>query len=224
MHTATNGTALGAGTPDDKFTNTLLLGGSKNCNTLTQSLMGLTITCSNELRSDATISTGFDPAQVFVGKISLDDVASTIDASGIVTYTAVSNRASFENRYRTLGINDSNDYSNATHRARCVAGTCQIWDFSLSKDDTLLLNKSGNGVSTNSTFINGDTCPSEVNGNEVTTAWDGTRIFLTNAYEVMFDNKGNDDGLCDSNEDCIYMPNFGSYQGHGDYTSNECIF
>jgi hypothetical protein len=43
--------------------------------------------------------------------------------------------------------------------------------------------------------------------------------------EIFFDNKGDYDGLCESNEACIYSPNFGVYQGNGDYLADgSCIF
>ena len=48
--------------------------------------------------------------------------------------------------------------------------------------------------------------------------------FLVNATEVFDDAIGDDDGLCESLEACIYSPNFGSYQGEGDYLSQTCIF
>jgi hypothetical protein len=33
--------------------------------------------------------------------------------------------------------------------------------------------------------------------------------------EIMSDGIGNDNTLCESGETCLYMPNIGSYQGHG---------
>lgn len=33
---------------------------------------------------------------------------------------------------------------------------------------------------------------------------------------------GNNNGLCESNETCLYTPNFGAYQGEGDYTKKWC--
>ncbi len=47
------------------------------------------------------------------------------------------------------------------------------------------------------------------------------RRFLMNATELTGDGIGNDDGLCESNESCVYNPNFGAYQGHFD--ANEAI-
>lgn len=42
------------------------------------------------------------------------------------------------------------------------------------------------------------------------------RRFLSSATEIIGDGIGNDDGLCESNESCVYTPNFGAYQGHFD--------
>ncbi len=47
--------------------------------------------------------------------------------------------------------------------------------------------------------------------------------YLLNAQEIFSDIIGDDDGLCESNEDCIYTPNLGSYQGHGDFVSAQTV-
>ena len=40
--------------------------------------------------------------------------------------------------------------------------------------------------------------------------------YLRYAVEIAGDSIGDDDGLCESNEACFYVPNFGAYQGHFD--------
>ena len=42
-----------------------------------------------------------------------------------------------------------------------------------------------------------------------------TVTYLRNASEIMGDEIGNDNGLCETDETCLYTPNIGSYQGHG---------
>lgn len=42
------------------------------------------------------------------------------------------------------------------------------------------------------------------------------RTGLRRAIECFDDGIGNDDGFCASDETCLYPPNIGSYQGHGD--------
>ena len=36
------------------------------------------------------------------------------------------------------------------------------------------------------------------------------------------DGVGDNDGLCENNEDCIYQPNIGSFLGEGNYTNQTC--
>jgi len=43
--------------------------------------------------------------------------------------------------------------------------------------------------------------------------------FLRNAVEIMDNGLGNENGLCESNETCLYTPNIGAYQGHGNLIS-----
>ena len=82
-------------------------------------------------------------------------------------------------------------------------------------------------TSQNQPFTVGGPCPTAVSGNKVTLFdfGSGVNTFLTNAHEILDDGLGDDDTLCESNESCIYNPNFGSYQGEGDYYSNgTCMF
>ena len=43
--------------------------------------------------------------------------------------------------------------------------------------------------------------------------------FLRHAVEISGDGIGNDNGLCETGETCVYTPNIGSYQGHGGLVS-----
>jgi hypothetical protein len=42
-----------------------------------------------------------------------------------------------------------------------------------------------------------------------------TTTHLARAWELLHDATGNDDGLCESGERCLWAPNLGAYQGHG---------
>ena len=44
-------------------------------------------------------------------------------------------------------------------------------------------------------------------------------IMLRNTVEIQGDSIGNDNTLCETNETCLYTPNIGSYQGHGNLIS-----
>lgn len=39
--------------------------------------------------------------------------------------------------------------------------------------------------------------------------------FLAHAHEILGDHIGNDNGLCETNETCVFNPNLGAYQGEG---------
>lgn len=131
----------------------------------------------------------------------------------------------FDNLFRTLGINN---LFNSTSRSRCGSGTCKIWDWSAQTAGPLH-NVSYAGSSANTTLntdqniclggsvtaITGDSSSS----NDTITTWAGAKTFLRNAVEIDNDEIGNDDGLCESTEYCIWAPNIGSHQGSGSVDS-----
>lgn len=179
---------------------------------------------SSASSSNAVLRTGIDMVNSFKGKITSDDAANTSDASGSSTFTTITDWFSFDNWYRIWGKNGVIDNDNS--REDCASGeTCQIWDFRVTTSDTVIRNRSNDGNNANATFANNSTCPAAVHGNKTLTDQQTTsNTFLINALEIRGDAVGDDDGLCESNESCIYSPNFGVYQVSGDYTSQSCIF
>lgn len=146
----------------------------------------------------------------FLAKVASDSVNGTagVSASATIAIGSVSDWLFFENQWRGWGNNGAG-FIDATNRGKCSA-TCQVYDWRLSSSDT------GNAgapvvLNLNSLFNNGDA------GSAIThtDSSAGTVTFLKNAVEVMYDYVGNDNGLCESNETCIYTPNAGSYQGDG---------
>ena len=104
---------------------------------------------------------------------------------------------------------------------------CAVYDWRLKSTDTVFRNTSLDGLNQNDPFISGSACPAAVDGNLTLTDSNanGANTYLRNAVEIMNDKIGDDDGLCESSEACIYSPNFGVYQGHGDYKANgTCTF
>lgn len=159
----------------------------------------------------------------------------------------------FETNLRTWGPDDSNFPGSAL--GGCDSGTCRIWDWRLRSSATTLLNESGDGATTNSAFQSGAACPTAVHGDKTVSDkhardhYSGINAleiigdavgdedgicetsekcfnrFLVNAVEIIEDAVGDNDALCESNEACIYSPNFGVYQGRGDYTADgTCVF
>ncbi len=163
----------------------------------------------------------------FVGRTS-DSVNTTVGAktlgpSGTIAFSLASDWFWFANFLRSWNRSGANFAVETSFRTKASPGDLlAIYDFT-PKPTAPFLNRSGNGATANNTFVPGAACPSSVDGNQ-TGVDSSTTGYLLNAAEILDDQVGNDDGFCQSNESCVYSPNFGFYQGHGDYRSRECIF
>ena len=213
---------------DNYFTGNLKVGNNLNgnCNVDSGTNPGLVhSTCANNGISDAILTTGVSIAGSFVAKVNLDDSANTSDTNGVATLTdALSfDWTNFENTYRAWG-RDGGIFPDATNRGRlgcsdttytnqtdCEAnsfiwsGGARIWDWSLLATDTVIK----------------DSLPLPTGDDTLTHTWSdtSTSTILRNAVEMQGDGIGNDNTLCETNETCLYTPNMGSYQGHGNLIS-----
>ena len=109
-------------------------------------------------------------------------------------------------------------------------GSGQLYDWRPSTGGSHY-NRSTNGVATNSSFSAGSACPSAVHGNQTTTLdYPTSRTILSAASELSAHLKadgsgwsaGNQNGVCESGETCLYTPHVGSFQGRG--SLGECTF
>ena len=103
------------------------------------------------------------------------------------------------------------------HRGPCLTGDdCGIYDVRFSSTASQISHVNG-------TF-SASSCPTSVDAataaNVMTDKAIVPRNYLLNAVEIMFDDIGNDNGLCESNESCLFAPHIGSYLGEGDYGNN----
>lgn len=216
-----------------KFTNNLVIENATECNIInnTANSPGLAVgTCLNHgPYSNSTLVTSTpDLADFFVGKVILDDSMNSSDNLGNALFGNITDWIYFTNPFRIWGA-DGSPFPHINNRGPCLSGTCRIWDYRLKATSSNLAYNSTNTVnSKNDLFVAGTTCPSALDGNKVTTYTDflgTTYTFLTNAMEIMGDGIGNDNSLCESNETCLYTPNFGSYQGSGDFQAQgKCLF
>ncbi len=154
------------------------------------------------------------------------DAVNTSDADGTALGSSISDWSRFENRYRGWGLDGGAAFPSDLHRQECLAAdTCRIWDWQLRSSDPILRNRTGNGQAENSPFVAGMSCPPEVHGDVVATDQQApSNIYLLNAKEILLDHIGDEDGLCETDESCLYTPNFGAYQGHGVVSTVPCIF
>jgi hypothetical protein len=106
----------------------------------------------------------------------------------------------FENYFRTIGKLGAANFPHNSQNGICTT-TCSLWDFSLKSSDTILRNAN---ISSG--------CPTTIFTHTFST---GIVSILRNAVEILNDGVGNENGICEANEDCLLTPNIGSYQGHG---------
>ncbi len=182
-------------------------------------------TCANEGASDATLVADISLAASVFGKVTSDDALNNDDVAGLAEFSSITDWINFVNEARVWG-RDGSLFPNADHRGPCAIGeNCRIWDWSLTAGDdiargVLAKHLAGNAADTlTHTWAvaapNGQAdCSAAVPGS-IYNAGQCRSTFLRNAVELLADAIGNEDGLCNSQETCLYTPNIGAYQGHG---------
>jgi hypothetical protein len=160
----------------------------------------------------------------FKGKLAADDPANASDQLGLAAFSSIADWFAFLSPFRAWGV-DGGAFPSAGNIGRCVSGSCRIWDLRLAASDAVVLNRNGDGANPNSAWVTGGPCPSAVHGaRAVTDQQASPRTFLLGATELFDDGSGNDNGLCESGETCLYSPNYGAYQGEGDPAGRSCVF
>lgn len=166
--------------------------------------IGYTNVCAVEGNSNFSTSFNIDTISSILGESSGkagSDSSNSDFSTGQAPYSLSINMLNFQNKFRAVGKSGGifPDLT-AAQRGNCTAGTCQLWDLSLKKTDV--------------TARNINSCP---DGNSVISY--NSNTVLKNAVEILNDGIGDEDGLCESNETCLYIPNSGAYQGHGNLIS-----
>ncbi len=201
-----NADGIGASSGSNNyFTGLLKVGNNgQDC----RSVIGLDdTTCVNNGNSDTLLTTGVTLSTSFVGEVMTDDTANQSDSNGTAAFPTNWNTfdwASFENPYRGW---ISTSFENTSINGQWYTGDGFIWDWSLSTSDT--------GTIRNAITVIPD------GDDTITHTWsdDTTTTYLRDAVEIANDFIGNDNGLCESNETCLFTPNIGAYQGHGELIS-----
>lgn len=230
LYNQADGIWLNTNSTNGNFSANILLGGNSGnpCridSTLANDPGLQNSTCDLQGSSTATIvNDATSISNTFVGKAVADSI-NMADNNGSQNFSSINDWLQFENAFRIWGqdggIFPANDHNNA-----CVSGTCVIWDFRLTLNDPYLRNRSYDFNTQNTAFLKDEACPNAVDGNQAFTDGLSTNnTYLLNAFEILHDGAGDDDGLCESNESCVYQPNIGAYVGEGDFSSNgTCLF
>ena len=168
-----------------------------------------------------------------MGKVTSDDTSTTDDDAtpGIALFDNITAWNVFDNSLRAWGIDGALSFADASNQGACnIAGNnCRIWDWSVSVSDAgnsgvaavnnvVALPLATDVFTFNWTKVDA-TDQSYCNTTYPGSSWDGTTIctstYLQHSQEISGDSIGNDNALCEIGETCLYLPNIGSYQGHG---------
>lgn len=175
-----------------------------------------------------TLVTNISVENSFVGKLSFDDLANASDTLGGSTSfpadPASFDWTHFDSRFRSWG-NDVSIFPLPPYQLGPWAKTSggRIWDWSLNASDNVLRGIYGVPTGDDSITQIWAGTPNSADDSGCNTlvnaaTWNGSACvstFLRHAMEISGDGIGNENGLCESGETCLFMPNSGSYQGHG---------
>ncbi|MBI5544880.1 MAG: right-handed parallel beta-helix repeat-containing protein [Deltaproteobacteria bacterium] len=154
----------------------------------------------------------------FLGPLDGNDALNaTAQSQGSAPATAVTDWVAFENPLRAWG--PEGPFLSMTARGPCTSGNCHVYDQRLLESDTVL--RSAYGV-----FVPGAPCPSAADASNPENILQSAS--LATGIELVGDRlrnpQGNNNGLCESNEGCLFTPNLGAYQGEGDLSEVTCHF
>ena len=187
---------------------------------------GVGATCNKLNGSETTPATvnSITLANSFVGKVTSTDTKNTSNTNGF-SVAAPTDWFNFSNMFRGFG-NDGGAFPVSANRSNCT-NNCRIWDWSLKSTDTVArnVNPCPNGTIVDTHQWSDTTAPNQAycDANYKGSAISGTTCittFLRNAVEIFGDGVGNENGICESNEECLYTPNIGAYQGHSSDSTN----
>lgn len=208
-HNAQRGVSIG-NSSENYFTGYLKVGNNGfDCVASGGTNRGLETDCSNNGSSDATLVQGVSLVNSFVGPIFIDDSVNVSDSDGGAEYPVsglFEDWTNFENSYRSWGYDSA--FPGADSRSWWFSGAGRIWDWSLDINDAVLR----------------DVLAIPTGSDTITHTWSdlSTTTYLRNAQEYIGDLVGNDNGLCETGEVCLYTPNIASYQGHVDSPVDNC--
>jgi hypothetical protein len=236
-------TAINASDINGYFSGQLKLGGNTTGCSGSAASSGISNTCTPLGPSDFTSTNTLNLGAALSGRVLTDDLVNISDTSGTAVLAGITDYFNFQSRFRGWGKENASGGFVASHRGSCTA-TCRIWDMRPLTSDTSVRGtlplpsgddyfvhrwdatssaaclairgaKWQDAVCSFPGYKDQTTC--QTAGGAWATAAGNlcSSLVLRNAYEILDDALGNENGLCEANEACIYTPNIGSYQGHG---------
>ncbi len=245
---ALDGIMFHSSSSNNYFTGLLKVGNNddKDCDTGSAVLPGLDdSTCASNGSSDAQLTQGITLANSFGGKVTSDDSMNSNDTDGFAEYNNISDWLTFENDFRNWGKDGSQFFPSNSNSGDCSSddshNECRIWDWRIPSSDNIIRDVL-NVPDGDDTLKHIWDASDENTCNKIPGAtWESactapgysdeascpiglwapgcSSTFLRNAVEILGDGMGNNNGLCESNETCLYTPNIGSYQGDGAFTT-----
>jgi hypothetical protein len=175
-------------------------------------------TCANTGGSDATLVSDADLSSTFAGALFSDEPVNADDVAGLAAFDDIDDWMDFDNPYRAWGPDGAfpdPDYNTGP----CDSGDdCRIWDWRLAASDPVLFDAHG-------ALVDGGACPASAHGDVAITDFQTSpNTYLLHAVEIILDNIGDDDGLCESDETCLYVASPGAYVGEGEHDLVSCTF
>jgi hypothetical protein len=183
-------------------------------------------TCALVAPSSGTLQRNVSLAASFHAKVTADDAANPVDTDGTgkLSYTwslpatGFESYFAFDNPLRVWG-GDGQTFPHASNRESCrPAASCRIWDLRLRASDKVLRDSVARLFPSAVTPVPGKPCPAPLGGDRTVRG-----LFLSHAVELRGDERGDDDGLCETGEACLYAPNTGAYQGESALAKG-CVF
>lgn len=162
--------------------------------------------CNNQGISTANKVDLINTSNYFTG---LTADSANQHTTGSILYSGLLDWFSFETIWRAWSKPGS-------FAGACATGdTCFITDYSLTPQATEILYVNGNPIAA-------ETCPTSIHGSQYHIINNG--YALLNSYEIYGDYIGNENGFCESNENCQFKPHIGVYQLDHQGSPQNCNF
>lgn len=147
-----------------------------------------------------------------------NDTANLHGSSGWsgLAFASITDYVNFESLSRIWTPLSTGAWPNGASRGKCASGSCGIFDFTFGTGGAAF--KNINGI-----FSANLTCPEITRGSN---SQSSSQIYthLQGVAEYMLDGVGNEDGLCESDELCYFLPDVGISPNDPDTYVNTCVY